>query len=159
MILVKFGTEIKGEAKVDGHQDWITVDSFQLGVGRQVTTTGSGSDRDTSNPSFSEATFSRGSDRASPELFMQAIAGKSLGKAEVHFLQTGGVDSKGQVYLKYELEDAIVTNYSISSGGERPSESFSLHFNKISMQYDTFTGAEKKAGTPKKWNLVMQQTY
>ena len=153
MILLKFATEIKGESQEAGHEGWITVDSVQLGVGRTVTSTGSGSDRDTSNPSFSEITLSRATDKASPELFMQSIAGKSLGKAEIHFIQTGGVDKK-QTYLTYELDEAIITNYSISSGGDRPSESFSINFTKISMQYDSFTGGKVAKGTPQKWDLV-----
>jgi type VI secretion system secreted protein Hcp len=57
------------------------------------------------------------------------------------------------VYLKIELEDAIVSAYSLSSGGDRPSESFSLNFAKISFQYDQFDGATVKTGTPKKWDL------
>ncbi|HTQ43580.1 MAG TPA: type VI secretion system tube protein Hcp [Polyangiaceae bacterium] len=158
MIVLKFATEIKGECQEAGHEGWINVDSVQFGVGRSVTTTGGGGDRDTSNPSFSEVVFSRGSDKASPELFMQSIAGKSLGKAEVHFIQTGGVDKK-QVYLTYEFEEAIVTNYSISSGGDRPSESFSINFTKVSKQYDAWTGGKVTKGTPQKWDLIKGAKY
>lgn len=159
MILLKFDTEIKGEAQVAGHENWINVDSFQLGVGRAISQAGGGGDRDTSNPSFSEATFSRGTDKASPELFMQAVCGKSLGVAHIHFLQTGGADKKEQVYLKYELSDAIVSSYSISSGGDRPSESFSLNFTKISKQYDAFSGGKVTTGTAKKWDLAKNQVF
>jgi type VI secretion system secreted protein Hcp len=159
VILLKFETEIKGESQVAGHENWINVDSFQLGVGRSVSASGSGGDRDTSNPSFSEATLSRASDKASPELFMQAVCGKSLGKAELHFLQTGGADKKEQVYLKFELSEAIVSSYSISSGGDRPSESFSLNFTKISKQYDGFSGGKVTAGAAKKWDLVKNQVF
>ena len=160
MILLKFATEIKGEATITGHEGWINVDSFQLGVGRSVTTTGGGSDRDPSNPSFSEATFTKGTDKSSPDLFMQAVCGKSLGKAEIHFVQTGGADSKGQIYLKFELEEAMVTSYSMSSGGDRPTERFSINFAKISKQYDAFSaGGKVTAGTPKKWDLMKNQVY
>jgi type VI secretion system secreted protein Hcp len=160
MIALKFEQEIKGECTVAGHEGWITVDSFQLGVGRAITAVAGGSDRDTSNPSFSEATVSRGTDKASPHLFLQAICGKSLGKAEVHFMQTGGSDAKGQVYLKLELTDPIISSYSMSSGGDKPSESFSINFTKITKQYDTFTGSGKiQAGTPVKWDLATNQVF
>ena len=135
------------------------MDSFQLGVGRAITSTGSGGDRDTSNPSFSEATFSRGTDKASPDLFMQAVSGKSLGAATIHFLQVGGADKPDQVYLEFLLGDAIVSSYSISSGGDRPSESFSLNFVKISKKYIAFTGAKTTATIEKKWDLVANKTY
>jgi type VI secretion system secreted protein Hcp len=94
-----------------------------------------------------------------PDLFMQAVCGMSLGKAEIHFLQTGGADKKQQVYLKIELEDAIVSSYSTSSGGDRPSESLSINFVKISYQYDAFSGDKITTGTPKKWDLVKNATY
>jgi type VI secretion system secreted protein Hcp len=159
MILLQFkGDAIKGEAKIAGHMDWITVDSFQLGVGRSITQTGSGSDRDPSNPSFSEATFSRSTDKASPDLFKQAVHGQSLGLATIHFLQTAAGD-KTQVYLEYILGEPIISSYSISSGGERPTESFALNFVKISKKYTAFSGAKVGDQPEFKWDLAMNKTY
>ena len=159
MILLKFATAINGDSIVDGHEKWITCDSMQLGVGRAISSSGGGVDRETSNPSFSEVTLSKSTDVASADLFMQATCGKGLGKAELHFIQTGGADKKNQVYMKIELEDAIVSSYSMSSGGDRPSESFSLNFTKISYQYDAFSGSKVTTGTPKKWDLQKNATY
>lgn len=159
MILLNFATKIKGTAILDAHADWITISSMQLGVGRAISTSGGGTDRDTSNPSFSELTLTKMTDIASADLFMQAIAGKSLGKAELHFIQTGGSTSKGQVFMKIDLEDAIISSYSVDSSGERPTESFSINFTKISYQYDSFDGTSVKTGTPKKWDLTANATY
>ncbi|OAJ58748.1 hypothetical protein A6V36_29770 [Paraburkholderia ginsengiterrae] len=159
MILLNFATQIKGTSKVEGHTDWIAVNSLQLGVGRAISTSSDGAtDRDTSNPSFSEVTFSKPTDISSADLFAQSIYGKSLGKAEIHFIQTGGTDKNDQVYLKIELEEAIISSYSLSSGGDRPSESFCLNFAKISYQYDQFDGATVKTGTPKKWDLTANKS-
>ena len=155
---MKFEKEIKGSSTVKGHENWICVDSFNLGVGRSISTSGGGNDRDTSNPSFSEVTFTKSTDIASSDLFIQAVCGSSLGKAEIHFVQTSG-NSGDQVYLKYELDQAIVSSYSISSSGERPSESFSLNFTKITKQYDAFDGDKKKTGTPRKWDLMANKTF
>lgn len=159
MILLNFATQIKGDSVVEGHTQWITIGSLQFGVGRAITVSGGGADRETSNPSFSEITLSKQTDIASADLFMQAIAGKSLGKAEIHFMQTGGPDKKQQVFLKIELTDAIVSSYSASSGGDRPSESFSLNFTQISYQYDAFSGTSVSTGTPKKWDLTKNATF
>lgn len=153
MILLKFATPINGDSVVNGHDKWITIASLQMGVGRAISSSGGRGDRETSNPSFSELTLTKSTDIASADLFMQAICGKSLGKAEIHFVQTGGSDKKQQVYLKIELTDAIVSSYSASSGGDRPSESFSLNFTQISYQYDAFSGDKITTGTPKKWDL------
>lgn len=159
MILLKFATAINGDSVVAGHEKWITCASVQLGVGRAISASGGGADRETSNPSFSELTISKSTDIASADLFMQAVCGKSLGKAEIHFLQTGGADKKQQVYLKIELTDAIVSSYSASSGGDRPSESISINFTQISYQYDAFSGDKITTGTPKKWDLVKNATF
>ena len=159
MILLKFDTEIKGDATVDAHENWITVDSFQLGVGRSIQASGGGKSRDTSNPSFSEATFTKSTDMASPDLWFQAICGKSLVKAHVHFYQTSGAETPGRVYLTYELEEPIVSSYSLSSGGERPTESVSLNFTKILKQFDDWSGDKVTTGTPKKWDVMANKPY
>jgi len=153
MILLNFATKIKGTSTVSAHTDWITIDAVQMGVGRAITTSGGGADRDTSNPSFSEVTMTKATDIASADLFMEAVCGKSLGKAELHFIQTGGADKKQQVFLTVELEDAIVSSYSVSSSGERPTETISLNFTKISYKYDSFSGEKVTTGTAKKWDL------
>ncbi len=159
MIFLKFATEIKGEVAEAGHEGWINLDSIQMGVGRSITTAGGGGDRETSNPSFSEVTCTRQTDKASPELFMQAIAGKTLGLATVHFVQVGGVDKK-QTYLTFELDEAMISSYSTSSGGDKPSESFSINFVKITMQYDSFVkGGTVSKGTPQKWDMIKGAKY
>ncbi len=159
MILMKFATEIKGDSTVEGHADWITLDSIQLGVGRSISSSGGSIDRETSNPSFSEVSISKSMDKASTELLIQATCGKSLGKCEIHFIQTGGGDVKDQVYLKYELSECIVSSYSVSSGGERPTEGISLSFTQIKTQYTRFKdGKAAESGDEKGWDLQKNQT-
>jgi len=155
MIVLKFQKEIKGACQEPAHKNWINVNSIQFGVGRSISLAGSGNDRDTSNPSFSEVTFSRDTDVASQELFMQACGGVSLGKAEIHFIQTAG--KKNQVYLEYELDDPIISSYSVSSGGERPSESFSVNYTKIKKIYNAFSGETVVKGKAKGWDLVKNE--
>lgn len=159
MIALNFKTAIKGSCQVDAHKDWIVVDSMQMGVGRSISSVGGGADRETSNPSFSEMTFAKSTDKSSADLYFQAVAGKSLGKCEVHFIQTHGTDAKGQVYLIMELEESIISSYSASSGGERPSESFSVNFTKISYQYNAYDGDTVTTGTAKKWDVEKNQSY
>jgi type VI secretion system secreted protein Hcp len=159
MILLKFATEIKGDSIVDSHTNWITIDTLQMGVGRAISVSGGGKDRDTSNPSFSELILTKSTDISSADLFMQAVCGKSLGKAEIHFVQTGGSDKKQQVFLKIELEEAIISSYAANSTGDRPGETISINFTKISYQYDAFSGDTVTTGTAKKWDLKANATY
>lgn len=159
MILLKFETEIKGDCTVASHENWITCDSLQFGVGRAITSSGGGQDRETSNPSFSEITVTKSMDKASTELMMQAACGKSLGKAEIHFIQTGGTDAKGQTYLTVELGEAIISSYSMSSGGDRPSETVSINYTTYQQQYNVFKdGKQAETGEKKGWNLEKNET-
>ncbi len=157
MILMKFEKEIKGESKTDGHDGWINVESVQMGVGRSITQSGSSAARDTRNPNFSEITLNRLSDRASTDLFMQAACGQSLGKAEIHFLQTAGSDKSPQVYLICELADVLISAFSLSSAGEKPSETVSLNFTKIQMQFNSYDGAKVAAGAKKGYDLAVNK--
>ena len=53
-------------------------------------------------------------------------------KVKIDLTRTG--DNKQQIaYLSYELEDVLFSGYSVSSGGDRPSETLSLNFTKITM--------------------------
>ena len=160
MILLKFATAIKGDSTVDSHEDWITLDSMQLGVGRAISSSGGGSDRETSNPSFSEASLGKSMDKASTDLMMQAAGGKSLGTATIHFIQTGGTDVKGQHYLEYKLEEAIICSYSVASGGERPTENIAISFTGFKMTYNTFKdGKTAEKGQEKGWNLEKNEAF
>jgi len=159
MILLSFETAIKGDSTVASHTDWITIESVEFGVGRAITASGGGQDRETSNPSFSEISLSKSMDKASVDLMMQAICGKSLGKATLHWIQTGGADAKGQEYLEMVMHDAIISSYSTSSGGDRPSESISINFNGFQMKYNTFTkGGSVSSGELKGWDLMKNET-
>ena len=43
-------------------------------------------------------------------------------------------------YLSIELENAMISNYSVSSGGDRPTESLALNFTKITYNNTSMGG-------------------
>ncbi len=158
MILFKFKKEIKGEATIKGFEGWINATSMQFGVGRGVSSPSSGmGKREVSAASVSEVTFSRNADLASPELFFQACGGQTLELCTINVVQIE--DNKPAVHVAIELTDPIVSSYSVSSGGDNPSESLTLNFTKISFQYNSFDGKKVVSGTPKKWDLAMNVTF
>jgi type VI secretion system secreted protein Hcp len=158
MILLKFDPELKGDSVVEKHKDWISVDSLQWGVGRAVSTSGAGTDRDTSNPSFSEVSISKNMDVASAQMMLEAACGKAFTTATLHFIQTGGKDAAGQHYLEIILDKPLLSSYSMSSGGERPSESVSINYNGIKMQYDQLTDGKVVAkGESKGYDLKVNK--
>jgi type VI secretion system secreted protein Hcp len=143
-IYMKYGS-INGAVTTSGFTKWIELNSFQWGAGRAIGTAARGStSREHSEPSLSEVTVTKMTDVASPKLMLESVAGKLDNKVTISFTTT----TKGKVttFLTYNLTDCGVSGYSLSSGGDMPSESISLNFTKISK---TFSGMDPDiAGSP-----------
>lgn len=136
---------IDGEATHDSHKKWIDVGSLQFGLGRGISTpSGSTANREASEPSVSEVTISKLMDGSSPKLFTESATGAVGKKVEIHLVSTG---SPGVTYVEYTLTNALISGYSISSGGDRPSESVSINFTKIEYKFIPYDD-KNKAGTP-----------
>ncbi len=122
--------------------------SFQFGVGLGVSISKGGVEK--SSASLSEITLSKNFDSMSPALFINCCLGTTINKVEIDFSGTAGDAAKGSViYLTYELTNAIITGHSISSGGDKPSESISFAYETIVMTYNTPPKtAKNKDGSP-----------
>jgi len=120
-----------GNVTAKGYEDWIEVDSFNFGVGRGISMeAGAMANREATRPSLSEITLTKRIDAASGGLFKSSVSGDEGVKVEIHVVQTGA--SSVEKYAVYNLEDAIISSYSISaSAGGPPQESISLSFAKI----------------------------
>ena len=136
---------IDGAVTHEGYEKWIEVGSFQFGVGRGISTpVGGAADRESSAPSISEVIVTKVMDAASTELFKQSTAGADGKKVEICFISTG---DPGTTYAQYTLEDTLISGYSVSSGGDRPSESISLNFTKVMFEM-TSHDDKNKADSP-----------
>lgn len=136
---------IKGDVTATGHEDWIHCDSLQFGVGRGIgAPTGSAKEREASAPSISEVVVTKPMDASSMFLFTEACIGKGK-KVDIHITKTG--QDQLVNYLEIVLTNTLVSGYSVSSGGDNPSESVSLNFTKIELKYIPVT-AEGTPGDP-----------
>ena len=145
-IFLKYG-DIKGETTQVTHKGWIELSSFQFGVGRGISSgVGGGGKRESSAPSVSEISVTKTLDVSSTLLLKHAL-GEPAVIAKIEVTQTDN-NGKHVSYQKYELTNTLISGYSISSGGERPSESFSLNFTKFDSEYLTIDDkfASKGAG-------------
>lgn len=134
-IFVKFpdGT-IKGQTQVDKFKDQLEVNSFQFGVGLGVSQASTNQTRSTSHPSFSEVVVSRVSDSASPQLLQHCAGGITLaGDTIITFTREDKGETLSLIVMK--LTDVILSSVSLSSGGDEPSESISLNFAQITVEY------------------------
>lgn len=137
---------IDGNVEAEGHAKWIEVNSLQFGVGRAITSgVGKASDRESSAPSISEVTVTKAMDAASPKIFAESCYGKSKPKIEFHLCKTD--EGKLETYMEYTVSDVLISGYSVSSGGDKPTESISFNFTKIEMKFVPWDDGHKK-GTP-----------
>lgn len=124
---------IKGDVTADGHVDWIELGSFQWGVGRGISSpTGASADRESSAPSISEITVTKSMDKSSFALLNEALQGEGV-VVQIDLCKT----DKGVLvtYVTYTLTNTMISGYSVSSGGDQPSESLSLNFTKVEYKY------------------------
>ena len=132
-IFMKYG-DLKGEVTAEGYKDWIELGSFQWGVGRGISAgVGGSSKREASAPSVSEITVSKTMDAFSPLALKEAIGGEGV-EVKIDITRTDGPGTH-QAFQKYILTGTMVSGYSVSSGGDRPSESISLNFTKFDAEY------------------------
>ena len=133
---------IDGVGTAKGHEKWIPCKTFQYAVGRSISASvGATADREASKPVISEVTVTTDMDESSPMMFVEACVGKAK-KILIDLCTTGSDEI--DAYCQYELEDCMVTGYSVVSDGERPSEHITLSFTKITMKYIP----HDKAGKP-----------
>jgi type VI secretion system secreted protein Hcp len=124
----------KGEASAEGFKDYFEVHSLQWGVGRGISSgVGGASKREATAPSVSEITVTKTFDTASPLLLKESLGGKAQ-VVKISLTQTDN-DGKHVAFQKYVLTDCLISGYSFSSGGDRPSESLSLNFTKVDSEY------------------------
>jgi type VI secretion system secreted protein Hcp len=115
-----------------GGSNSIEISSFQWGVSRETSSpTGGSSDREASTPSVSEIVVTKPTDSSSPLFLKEALAGTAGKTVQIDFCSGHGGNQTP--YLQYTLTNTLVSKYSISSGGDRPTESISLNFEKITM--------------------------
>lgn len=67
-------------------------------------------------------------DKASPQLAKACATGQHIKSAKL-FVRKAGKEQ--HEYYVVELKDVVISGYSISSGGDRPTESLSLNFTKV----------------------------
>ena len=116
-IFLKYGN-IRGEAKEPAHRSWMELESASFSPH--------------GSRAISEISVSRRSDSASIHLQQQAIGGAQV-SAIIDFVR-----AQGGVYLRLELSGTMISSYSLSSDGDRPTEALTLNFSK--MEYKPIPG-------------------
>jgi type VI secretion system secreted protein Hcp len=160
-LYMKYG-KLEGEVTETGHEGWLAIDSASFGVSRSTNVeVGSGQEkRHRDQPTISDLQISRTYDKASPLLFNEAVVGKPQ-KVQIHFLEPAdGADAKPNVYLEYDLRNCLISSYSVGGGAGGCSESLSLNFTAINIQYTAYDKEDNATKTKGAFDLVTaKQTW
>lgn len=149
---------IKGESADAKHKGEIDIQSFSWGLsnmGSGHRGTGSG----TGKVDVADITIQKTIDKSSPSLMLACANGKHIAKGKLTVRKAG---ENPLDYLTVDMENIFVSSYQTSgaSGGDTPSESFSLNFVKVKLEYWTQTakGAKDENATFS-WNIAQNEKF
>jgi len=128
---------VDGECKDQAHNNWINVDSVQLGAGRAIS--GAGTTRSAGPAIFKDISVTKWIDKSSPILMQGVCQGRVYPKVEIDVVAAAGDPSSSNTnYTTYVLENVMVSSFSThgsATGDPVPSEQLSLNFTKIEIEH------------------------
>jgi type VI secretion system secreted protein Hcp len=124
---------VEGESLDDKHKNEIELLSFSFGA-TQPGSAGHGGGSGVGKVQVHDFQLSKYFDKASPKLFEACATGKHTAKVVLTCRKAGG---NQQEYLKITMSEVIVSSISdAGSGGDSlPTESVTLNFSKIEVEY------------------------
>jgi type VI secretion system secreted protein Hcp len=123
---------INGGATEQNHKKWIPVQSMTFGVNRNVSmNTGHATGREAALPNISEVHISKDMDLSSIELFGWSVAKYDAKKCKLDIVTTGRDDP----FTQYELDNCVISGYSVAAGDGMPQETISLSFTKFTVKF------------------------
>ena len=137
--------DIKGESSDKNHEDEIDVLSWSWGMTQSGTTSTGGGGAGKVN--VQDLSFTKFVDKSTPKLYEKLASGEHIPKIEL--LLSDKNYSGDESYLIFTLTNVLVSSVSIgdSGGTDRPTESFSLNFEKIKVTYQPFENKKKSGDT------------
>ena len=129
-VFLKLGT-IKGESKDSAHPGEIDILSWSWEIA-QTGTMGHGGGGGAGKANFSDLNIMHTLDKASPVLMASCANGEHIAEGTLVARKAG----KGQQeYLILKMTDVLITSVSPSGSSEEPTESVSLQFGKVDLEY------------------------
>lgn len=146
---------IDGECTDEAHKKWIEILSYSHGLSQPVSAASSSGGRTGGRVSMSDFAVMKVMDSSSPNLALACCDGRHLTKVTVELCEATGSKHK---YMEYIMENVIISSLqpSGSSGGDKPLESMTFNFGKISWTYYPAGNDGKPAGDkvgPTVWSL------
>ncbi len=158
---VNSGPQVTGESTDSKHSGWIEIMSMQAGISTPVTLgSSSGGGISAGKATASDLIVTKYLDRASPPLFLGCAMGTRYPTITLELTVTNQ-DTAPITYYKITLNNVIVSSLSTTSGGDRPMESVSLSYERITTDYymrDAKGGFPTTPTTTATWNFATNST-
>jgi type VI secretion system secreted protein Hcp len=148
---------IAGESHDRGHANTIDVLAFSWGMSNSAATV-SGGGGGVGKVQMQDFAVTKTIDKSTAPLMQACASGKHIKKAVLYLRKAGG---KAFDYFKITMEDVLVSSVSLggSSENERPTESLSLNFAKVTVEYTPMNGKSGEGSDlPFEWDLNQSQT-
>ncbi len=132
-MFLKIG-DIQGESKDHKYKDWVQIESWSWGES-QTGSAGKGGGAGIGKVDMSDFSFMKLMDKATPKLVLACASGKHIPTVEFVARKAGGEQAE---YMKMKFTDVMISSFQTSNSagsGQLPSESISLNFAKIEMEY------------------------
>jgi type VI secretion system secreted protein Hcp len=146
---------LEGESDDAEHKNEIEVLSYSWGVTQAITGTVSSAGTFTGQRADHHPIhIQKYLDKSSPKAAQSCAAGEHHKSAVLTLCRAGG---DKQPYMEYKLEDVLISSVQHGGSGEGgvPTESWSLHYSKITQTYTQIglDGKPKGAGAAVGWDL------
>ena len=129
---------IDGECAISGFEKQIEVFSYSLDFSQPTSALRSSEGGGTvARPHCSDISFSKRFDIASPPICQRLWEGKTIKEATLTLCRSEPKDGEAALmpYLEIKLSNLIISNYSMSGGGDLPGETFAMNYSKIEIEY------------------------
>jgi type VI protein secretion system component Hcp len=165
--------EIKGDSKIPGYIDWITLTSFSFGAQQKIEQAkrGGGNDLETGKTGADSQEFSvdKSADIATVDLMYASIKHRASGQASAPFMvdiafiePRHNWDDKSdksaiKAYMKLRFGKALIKQWSLNgSNTNRATESLTFWYNQVAIAYDAPTADGKSYQTygPRGWDQL-----
>jgi type VI secretion system secreted protein Hcp len=139
-VLLNMGPTIVGESRADIAAKGFNIDiqSWSWGMTRPVLTNATVK-RQLSPVSTKDISFSKYLDSSSPGLMNALTKGTIVSEVKL-LLRNTGID-RLETFLQLTLKNAVITSYTIDNSSERPTESFTINFTEVTLDYTPFNAA------------------
>jgi type VI secretion system secreted protein Hcp len=127
-------TGVEGESTLKAHPNEIHCFSWSWGVSNPAAFDPTAGRIVPGKPNFQDISLTKTVDKSSPALMTGVATGKQYDTAVITILKSTAGAATQDFYV-ITLSDVVVTSFSTSSGGDTPSESFTLTYTKVNVRY------------------------